>query len=244
MRTGKEVSVLFSGGSDSMLVAAMMCEEFEKVHLLTFFHSGIPEAKRSKVNARRLENRFGKSRIVHKLINIEQIFQVLYYANYARDLRKYRLFLVAATCNACQLAMHAATLIYNINNNIRFARDGYKREKGHIYAFMSEEGIEDLKTLYRKHKINYDNPVCHIPRTDWVLFDMGLTPKRNAKFPYQPYGHATQHLCPHGILTNAYIIGYHHPLYHRVPHRWMEYHRERIAMAERYIQSYLKKRKC
>ena len=244
MHSREEVSILFSGGSDSTLVAALMCEKFEKVHLLTFYHSGIPEAERSKVNARRLENRFGKNRVVHRLMNVEQIFQNLYYATYVRDLRKYRLFLVATICNACQLAMHTATILYNLNNGISLTRDGYKREKGHIYAFMSEEGIKHLRTFYRKYQINYDNPVYDMPRTDWVLFDMGITPRRDVKFPHEPYEHATQHLCPHGILTNAYMIGYHFPLYHRVPHKWMEYHREKIAVAEKYIQFYLREKRC
>lgn len=238
----EEVSVLFSGGSDSTLVAALMCKEFEKVHLLTFFHSGIPEAKKSKMNVKRLRNRFGKNKVVHKLINIEQEFQTLYYSTYVRDLRKYRLFLVAAVCNACQLAMHTATIIYNLNNNISFTQDGYKREKEHIYAFMSEEGTKHIENFYRKHKMKYDNPVYDIPRTDWVLFDMGITPKRDVKFPHERYERATQHLCPHGTLTNVYMLGYQYPLYNRVSHKWMEYHKEKIAIAEKYIQSYLRKK--
>jgi len=236
-----EVSVLFSGGSDSTLVAALMCKEFEKVHLLTFFHSGIPEAKRSKVNADRLENRFGKNKVVRKLINIEQIFTTLYYTTYLRDLRKYRLFLAAALCNACQMAMHTATILHDLGNNISFTRDGYKLEKEHVNAFMSKEGIRQIKMLYEKHKMNYDNPVYDIPRTDWVLFDMGITPKRDVKWPHERYEYSTQHLCPHGDLYYAYMIGYHYPLYHRVPYGWMEYHREKIAMAEKYIVSVLKK---
>ncbi len=242
MRTRKEVSILFSGGSDSTLVAALMCEKFEKVHLLTFFHSGILEATRSKVNVKRLENRFGKNRVIHKFFNIEQIFQTLYYAAYVRDFRKYGLFLVAAICNACQLAMHTATIIYNLNNNISFARDGYKREKEHIYAFMSEKGRKFIKMFYRKYKMEYDNPVYDIPRTDWVLFEMGITPKRDVKFPHEYYERATQHLCHHGTLTNIYLLGYHYPLYHRVPRGWIEYLREKIVIAEEYVQSYLKRR--
>ena len=84
-----DVSVLFSGGSDSTLAAAVMCEQFDKVHLLTYFHPGLPFAERSKINAKRLAKRYGKDKIRHKLINFESIFKHLYYKTYLRDVQRY-----------------------------------------------------------------------------------------------------------------------------------------------------------
>jgi hypothetical protein len=192
--TKDEVSILFSGGSDSTLVAAMMCEQFEKVHLLTYFHSGIPFAEKSKINAERLANRFGKDKII----------------------------------------------LYNIENNIHFACDGYKREKRHLYIFMAEEGIKETRKFYNEYHIDYKNPVYNIVRTDWKLFEMGITPKKNVKFPHELVDPSTQHHCKTGIIVNAYLMGYFFPLYGQEASDRIsiKYWREKIEISKRYIREH------
>ena len=239
MSLKEEVSVLFSGGSDSTLAAALCCQRFKKVHLLTFHHSGMMFTQKSAVNAKRLQNKFGEEKVIHKMIEIEEVFQKLYYENYLQDLKRYGIFLAAATCNICQLAMHVRTIIYNIRNGIHFACDGYKQEKRHVYVVMSREGIEILKRLYQKFGIEYFNPVYNILRTDWELYDLGIYPKRNVKFPYEKLTYEAQHSCYHGILTNAYILGYYYSLYHRPSDKWTEYFKEKVRMAESYIKDNL-----
>ena len=213
LNTKDEVSILFSGGSDSTLVAAMMCEQFEKVHLLTYFNSGMPFAEKSKINAKRLADRFGKHKVIHKLIDFEKIFKKIYYKTYFRDLVKYKGYMTPCSCNACQNAMHTCTILYNIKNNIHFTCDGYKREKNHLYAFMSEEGIKELNKIYYEYNIDYRNPVYDIVRTDWELFEIGITHKKNVKFPHEILDFSTQHHCPNGIIVNAYLMGYFLPMY-------------------------------
>ncbi|MCO5382262.1 MAG: hypothetical protein NHB15_09400 [Methanosarcina barkeri] len=173
-----QISVLFSGGSDSTLAAALACEQFNTVHLLTYFNSGMPFTEKAKINAGKLSNYFGKDKIVHKFINFEELSKKIYYDNYISDLLKYKGYMNPCFCNACQLAMHISTVSYNIENDIHFTCDGYKKEKGHIYIFMSQEGIEKLKSFYKCFDIEYKNPVYDIPRTDWKLFEMGITIKK------------------------------------------------------------------
>ena len=233
----EEVSVLFSGGSDSTLAAAFMCRQFEKVHLLTFLRSGISSVDNAKISAQRLEQKFGKDKLTHKFINMEQTFKKLYYDDYTRDFKQYGVFLVAGTCFACLLAMHTETIIYNLKNKINSACDGYKKEKEHIYVPMSKEGIVYTKELYAKYGIDYLNPVYNITRTDWELFDLGITSKRNAKFPHHQLEPSYEPICAHGVLTNAYVMAYYYPLYHKRDDRWVEYYKEKITVAGRYIDA-------
>ena len=102
----KEMSIMFSGGSDSTLAAALMMDHFDRIHLLTFFHSGIPLSEKSDINAAKLADKFGKVRIIHKFINFENLFKVLYYNSYLNSIIKYRSYLTPCSCIACQLAMH------------------------------------------------------------------------------------------------------------------------------------------
>lgn len=238
MNRREEASVLFSGGSDSTLVAALLCMRFKKVHLLTFHHSAMSFSEKSKVNVKRLEEKFGKDKITHRLIDIEEIFQKLYYSNYLRDLKRLGAFLAPATCNVCQLAMHTQTIVYNLENNVGFAYDGYKKEKKHIYIIMAKEGIKLIKELYREYGIDYGNPVYDVLRTDWELYDLGLTPRRNVKFPYEHLNYEAQHSCFHGILTNAYLLGYYYPLHREASSRWIEYFKEKVKLAKSYIDGY------
>ena len=235
----EEVSVLFSGGSDSALAAAFCCQRFKTVHLLTFHHSGMRYKQKSKVNVKRLQEKFGNNKITHKLIDIEETFRKLYNDTYFSDLKRFGVFLAPATCNICQLAMHTQTILYNLKNQIRFACDGYKREKAHVYIVMAEKGIKILKEFYQEYGMIYDNPVYNLLRTDWELYELGITPKRNVKFPYEKLDYSAQHSCFHGILTNAYLLGYYYPLHDKPSSQWIEYFKEKVEAAKTYINKHI-----
>jgi hypothetical protein len=235
-----EASVLFSGGSDSTLAAAWCAERFDKVHLLNFHHSGMHSVGKSTVNVKRLRRKYGENKFVFKVVDIEESFHTLYFDNYYEDLRRYGTFLAAATCNICQLAMHVETVIYDVQNGVKFACDGYKREKEHVYIVMSQKGLNLLKNFYAKYGIQYENPVYDILRTDWVLYDLGITPRRNVKFPYERLSYEAQHSCFHGILTNAYVLGYHYPLHLDRSDRWLDYFKRKLKLAEDYVDRRIK----
>jgi hypothetical protein len=236
----REASVLFSGGSDSTLAAAWCAERFDKVHLLNFHHSGMHSVGKSSVNVERLRKKYGEGKFVFKVLDIEEPFRTLYYKDYSSDLRRYGTFLAAATCNICQLAMHVETVVYAVQNDIGFACDGYKREKERVYIVMSQKGIGLLKGFYAKYGIQYENPVYDVFRTDWVLYDLGITSKRDVKFPYERLSYEAQHSCFHGILTNAYIFGYHYPLHLDGDNCWLEYFKKKLELAEDYVNKRVK----
>ncbi len=211
--SSNEISILYSGGSDSTLTAALMCDRFDRVHLLTYYHSGIPLADKAKINAIKLAEKFGKDKIVHEFINFEKLFKEVYYTSYISDLTRYKSYMTPCSCIACQLAMHASTILYNIKNNIQYTCDGYKREKKHLYIFMAEDGIKEITNFYKAFSIGYFNPVYDIVRTDWRLYEMGITQKKNVKFPHEVLNFSTQHHCPTGIIVNAYLMGYFIPVH-------------------------------
>ena len=231
----EEVSVLFSGGSDSTLAAALACKQFGKVHLLTFFQSSISFVDNSKANAQKLKDMFGKDKVTHQIICIEEPFRKLYYGNYMRDLRSYGAFLVAGACFACQIAFHYSVIISNIENKIGSAWDGYEREKEHIYVHMAKEGIELTRKFYAGYDIDYQNPVYNVIRTDWELFGLGITPQKNVKFPYDRFDSMTQPHCMQGVLLNVYLLSYYYPLYRKSDPKWVKYYKEKISAATTYI---------
>lgn len=233
----EEVSVLFSGGSDSTLAAAFACKQFEKVHLLTFFQPSVSFVDNSKVNAQKLKDTFGKDKVTHKIICIEELFRKLYFGNYLRDLRSYGAFLAAGACFACQIAMHTAAIIYDIENKIGSTWDGYKREKEHIYVHMSREGLELTKEFYAGYGIDYQNPVYNVLRTDWELFELGITSQKNVKFPYHVDYIAQPH-CMQGVLLNAYLMSYYYPLHRKPDPKWVKYYKEKISAATIYIHDH------
>lgn len=238
-----EIAVLFSGGSDSTL-AALVCKHFKKVHLLTFHHSGMLDFEKASVNARKLQKKFGEEKFVHKYISIEELYKKLYRDSYLSDLNKYKCYIVACSCYACQLAMHIKTIIYALENNVGIACAGYKQEKAPVWFFMSEKGIKEIESLYEEYGLRLLNPVYHIVRTDWALFDLGITSKRDVKFPYEKIDFSAQHSCRNGILVNAYIQGYYIPLLGRKANESIatQYFREKTKIAKNYIQDCLRTR--
>jgi hypothetical protein len=232
-----EVSVLFSGGSDSTLVAALMCADFKKVHLLTFCHSGMVQISKTSINVKALKRKFGEEKVTHKYISIEQMYKRLYLDNFSSDLTRFKAYLSACSCYACQLTMHTATINYNLKNGIAQACTGYKREKAHVFFNMSEKGIKQIGSLYENYGMRLLNPVYDIVRTDWQLFDMGITAKRNVKFPYEKIDFSTQHGCRNGIVVNAYLQGYYLPLFGRKNNEALasEYLREKMESAKKII---------
>ena len=75
-----------------------------------------------------------------------------------------------------------------------------------MYIYSWIKIIEEIKNLYKKFSIDYCSPVYDIVRTDWELYDMGITSKRNVKFPKELLNYSIQHHCLNGIVVNAYLL--------------------------------------
>jgi 7-cyano-7-deazaguanine synthase in queuosine biosynthesis len=240
----EEVSVLFSGGSDSTLTAFKLCELFKKVHLLTYSHSYDEFVERSEVNVNKLKNMFGVDRVIHKIIDVDPLWEKIYRGTWKQDVKKYGSYIVACGCGACKLAMHTATIIYNLENNIRYAADGANQESMHRLPAQMKGVIAKFKEFYNEYGIIYDNPVYNEVRTDWKVYQLGLTNKRNTKFPHEYIFHETGPTCYNGSLHNIYVIFYYLPFHGKKAHEEnsIRYCKEKRDVARAWIEDYFRKR--
>lgn len=260
----EEISVHFTGGSDSTLAAFLMCERFKKVHLLTFVISAMGNYDRCQLHVKKLKEKFGSEKVVHQYIDLERLFKSIYYGNYLHDIKKYKMYLSALFCAGCIHAMHIRTIIYNLEKGIRFACDGQQAE----VSFVTEEKtIENTKPLwseqmekvlqletsfYAEYGIKYFNPVYYIERTDWELHDRGFLEERNLKTKGRTKQKAnkntflkeTEHTCTGPLIGEHYLIHYFFPLYGWKKHERLsvQYYQEKIKVGKEYVKNYFEGR--
>ncbi len=153
----KEIAVLFSGGTDSLLAAALMAEKFARVHLITYQRFGFFSIENSKLNVEKLKDKFGKDKFTHQIINIDKLSKYIFYERYFRNLIKYRFFLLS-NCGLCKLAMHIRSILFCLDNKIENICDGANKNMDIFPAQMSSV-VDEIKNMYRKFGIFYQTPV-------------------------------------------------------------------------------------
>ena len=157
MKSNNEVLVLFSGGTDSTLAAALAADKFDFIHLITYSRLGIASVENSKVNAKMLINKYGEDKISHKILKIDKLFKYISYENYLGNLKKYG-FNNLSTCGLCKLSMHIKTVEYALENNIGHVCDGANAGMTMFPAQMRPV-VELLQKMYAEYGIVYSNPV-------------------------------------------------------------------------------------
>ena len=155
-QSNSDIVVLFSGGTDSTLAAALANDKFRKVFLVTYSRFGIASVENSRVNAQMMIDKFG-DKYSHEIINIDKLFQHISYENYFKNILKHK-FNLLSTCGLCKLTMHIRTIHFCMDNNIKFVSDGANAGMTMFPAQMKPV-IEELKVLYTSFGINYSNPV-------------------------------------------------------------------------------------
>ncbi|MEZ4268640.1 MAG: 7-cyano-7-deazaguanine synthase [Myxococcota bacterium] len=164
------VVVLFSGGTDSMLTAALAAERFDEVFLVTYHRLGLAGTENSARGAEALANKYGADRIHHEIIDITKLFKHVSYERYLQNLRKHKLFLLS-TCGLCKLSMHIRTLIYCEDHGIKHVCDGANKGMN-LFPAQMVGVLEIMKDLYADFGISYTNPVYdYEPPADKSLVD-------------------------------------------------------------------------
>jgi hypothetical protein len=164
------VVVLFSGGTDSMLTAALAAERFDEVFLVTYHRLGLSGTENSARGAEALANKYGAHRIHHEIIDISKLFKHVSYERYLHNLRKHKLFLLS-TCGLCKLSMHIRTLIYCEDHGIEHVCDGANKGMN-LFPAQMVGVLELMKELYADFGISYTNPVYdYEPPADKSLVD-------------------------------------------------------------------------
>ena len=238
MSENSEITVIFTGGKDSTLTAALMCKRFERVRLLTYIHSLSVHPERALYNVRKLQNMFGKDKVSHEFIYIDELSKKIYTSTYLHDLRKYKTYLAGCFCLACRLGMNARTIIYNIENNIKFACDGSNRTS--FGLSQMEWIVREIKGFYGEYGIKFETPVYNVPRCDLELLKIGIKEKQQILFGNEN----TQGGCHGSNFHIFYLRFYFLPRYGREAHEKIssEYLKEKLEFCRRYIDEYLSKK--
>ena len=255
-RSQEQVAVMFSGGTDSTLAAAIGAETFKKVHLLTFHTSQMSHWERSRIGAQVLIGRYGADKVIHRIIDNDALFRKLHFSNYFMDLKKYGLYLTCLVCPACGVGFQVRSLVYCRKYGCRYLWDGLQSEGAseHIYPGLHPDIQGGITELCRDYDVIRESPVYHISRTDYALYEKGLTDRRGLKLralldvdmQTEEYKkqlklwHRTQADCVGNVVGLMYLVSAFLPRYgHEANKELMgSYFAERIEMARGFLERY------
>ncbi|MBU4334701.1 MAG: hypothetical protein KKD07_09700 [Candidatus Omnitrophica bacterium] len=223
-----------------------MSKEYDRVHLLTFKRFGLFCMDNIKYNIPRLKDSCGKDKFLHKVIDINKLFEEVSYNRYLHYLKKYN-FMVLSTCGLCKLSMHVRALIYCVENNVKYVCDGSNKYSGNGYfPAQMPSVINELKKMYSLFDIEYLTPVLEFnepPDIGWfdrlgikenslipseqnngpagettgsLLHKMNFFPENNVKGT--KLDHKMQARCFQLILFNIFLYGYYLPLHGEKPY--------------------------
>lgn len=201
---------MFSGGSDSTLTASLLSENHTQVHLLTYSHKAMGFDKKCLTSFAFLQQRHGAERFVHQFLDINSLMAELFFKPLPKDLMTWGTYALPMCCGSCKLAMHVRSILYCHEHGIRFAADGSNVELSELFPEQMPSVLELYRQLYARFGIAYSNPVFNVNRSDFKLFDRGVTPKRDYKTEHVVY--SNQHSCAAGVMLYGYTLGVSLPL--------------------------------
>jgi hypothetical protein len=196
-------AVLFSGGSDSTLAAALMLDEFEKVTLLTFDPGHIFFVDNMRVHGKALQERFGSDRVDHQIVDIKEdyIKQILR-KDTLGDLKEYGFNMSSLVCLGCRLSMHACAIVWCLRNEVPYLGDGAIRVQSTIPEQL-ESVIKRNRRIYsRKYGIRTYSPIYEEAESDRRLEELGIADKRKLKKQFILFD--TQATCIFGVPADVY----------------------------------------
>jgi len=153
------VSLMYSGGLDSTVTALTLAGQYDNVHLLTYNRGyGHWFVGRSRVRVPELEKHLGRHVFTQFRASVKGLFKEIVLDSFVADFRKYKaLFIV---CVGCKMAMHARSVIYNLEHGIPNVSDG----SSETTAWMPDQmpvTLAEYKRLHEDYGLTYSNPVYH-----------------------------------------------------------------------------------
>lgn len=203
-------AIMFSGGTDSTLAAALMLEEGRDVHLLTFNPGFVLFLENSRNNAGRLKQVYGADRVHHQIMDNRGPTREIFWNGIKDDLLTYGFNMNALMCLGCRMAMHAGAVIYMLENQVPYMVDGSIEDQATI--------PEQLESTLRRHKVFYKetfgihhrSPIYDESRSDNRLASMGFEEQRNLKNQFILFD--TQGTCPFGVTADVYARLFYKPM--------------------------------
>ncbi len=155
-----EAVIQFSGGIDSLYVAYMLAQKYDRIHLLTFYkgylHFGLNFSKPNIMNLKRL---FGEEKIVFKVVNMKSLFKKMAVKNFFKDLKKFGNEI--SWCIPCRASMTIMSIIYAIENDISDFTDGANWEQAPDQENLLTTAdnypgyLELLREFSKTYSVNY-----------------------------------------------------------------------------------------
>ncbi len=170
----RKALVLFSGGSDSTLAAALYAEQGYQVHLVTLDRfSYVRVTEYTEHNYKKLVAIYGQDRFVRSVLNIEKWHKLLNYERYFYFAKRYGLAVVAL--NFSKLSLHWRSLIYAIQNDIEVIADGavpYMK----LYLDQNQKiALGGFQDLYQHFGIRHESPVWDLAEdVEQLLYNRGI----------------------------------------------------------------------
>lgn len=205
----RQVAVLYSGGTDSTLVACQAAEAYAKVHLLTYHRLGMFKLEHSERNVAALKERYGAENIVRPpRYGVDKLFRHVSYERFLPDLLRFRGQLLT-TCGLCKLAMHLRTLAYCVDNGVGTVWDGANNHMT-IFPMQMAPVLERLRQVYASAGIRYENPVFDYDDDqgiDFGSFLWGLSPERGQVVESDQARTTGRELYERGLLPEPDVKG-------------------------------------
>lgn len=203
-----DVCIQFTGGKDSTLLAMLMAEQFENIHLITFYNHMIIGIEKASLNIEKLQKKYEDHNFKHSIIDNEDLLKHLYTSRWFQDIKNYRTYAANNICSSCRLAMVCHTIVYCHQRGISHVRDGANRTGFDLSQQVWS--LDLLKKLYGEYNIDYDCCLYDNPRSDIDLLKFGLM-NENPRIFYR-----SQPLCRGaGEVHNIYFRFYFLPKYGR-----------------------------
>lgn len=195
-------AIMFSGGTDSTLAAALMLEEGRDVHLLTFNPGFVMFLENSKYNAERLIEVYGADRVRHEIVMNRTPTKEVLWETIGHDAIKYGFNMNALLCLGCRMAMHAGAAAYCLQHGIPYLVDGSIQDQNTIPE-QFHSTLTRHRDFYRDtFGIYHRSPIYDESRSDNRLAAMGFEDQRGLKKQFILFD--TQGTCPFGVTADVY----------------------------------------
>lgn len=195
-------AVLFSGGTDSTLAAAQMLDECDKVTLLTFDPGYLLFIENTRVHAKKLQEKFGRDRVEHQIIDIRHFIKDILGSDVNGDLREYGFNMSSLVCLGCRLSMHAFAIYWCLDNGVPYLADGSIRAQSTIPEQMESVIRRNRRFYSQEYGIRHFSPIYEESESDQRLSELGIADKKRLKRQFILFD--TQATCVFGVPADVY----------------------------------------
>ncbi len=179
-----------------------MLDEFERVTLLTFDPGYLYFLDRTKVHAKKLQQRFGDHRVEHQIIDIRPFVAEILGIDVGADLKEYGFNMASLVCLGCRLSMHAFAITWCLENEVPYLADGSIRAQSTIPEQMESVIRRNRRFYSEQYGIRHFSPIYEEDESDRRLVELGVTDQKKLKRQFILFD--TQATCLFGVPADVY----------------------------------------